>query len=385
MKQRQYIAYLVTVIAALTACESNDMPVQHADSYDYITFAAKTQKLLTRTNPYEAYNPETHPSTMAVFGYYDIADYGALTQTRATSTTLPNPIFDNEAVSYNASEKTWTTTSKSRWDNYRSATSFDFFGYMPLTTGAKVIRTADNEYTLTIPFSMPTTESIIFDSRQAPIICALPEHKEGTTAEGDEFTFERIVNLQFDQTLTAYRLLFKLDTKMGAMRQFRIKGVSLSGDIATSCNISRTYHWKKNSWTADDITWTDINRQQFTDADITIPYVESDADNADNDKQTMLVSTTDYTQWGPVFYTIPDILFQPTISVTYDVEFTAKDGSTIITRKDITSSIDLNKENFSNLATGKTAMINPIRILIQPRYLYVLADEDAYTGHLLIE
>lgn len=30
-------------------------------------------------------------------------------------------------------------------------------------------------------------------------------------------------------------------------------------------------------------------------------------------------------------------------------------------------------------------MINPIRILIQPRYLYVLADEDAYTGQLLID
>ena len=30
-------------------------------------------------------------------------------------------------------------------------------------------------------------------------------------------------------------------------------------------------------------------------------------------------------------------------------------------------------------------MIQPIQILIQPRYLYVMADEDAYTGRLLLE
>ena len=57
----------------------------------------------------------------------------------------------------------------------------------------------------------------------------------------------------------------------------------------------------------------------------------------------------------------------------------------MVTRKNVTSVITLNKDNFGNLTTGKTAMINPIRILIQPRYLYVLADQDAYTGHLLID
>lgn len=65
------------------------------------------------------------------------------------------------------------------------------------------------------------------------------------------------------------------------------------------------------------------------------------------------------------------------------MELIAKDGTTVVTRKDVTSNIVLNKGNFSSLATGKTAMIN--RILIQPRYLYVLADQDAYTGHLLID
>ena len=57
----------------------------------------------------------------------------------------------------------------------------------------------------------------------------------------------------------------------------------------------------------------------------------------------------------------------------------------VITRKGVTSAIELNEKNFESLKQGVTAMIYPIRILIQPRYLYVLADEDAYTGHLLID
>lgn len=99
----------------------------------------------------------------------------------------------------------------------------------------------------------------------------------------------------------------------------------------------------------------------------------------------MRVTSAGYTQWGADIYTIPDAKFLPVINVKYDVEFIAEDGTTIVTRKNVTSGITINKDNFSSLTTGKTAMISPIRILIQPRYLYVLADEDAYTGQLLID
>lgn len=105
----------------------------------------------------------------------------------------------------------------------------------------------------------------------------------------------------------------------------------------------------------------------------------------DDATQSAIVNSTGYTQWGANFYTIPDDAFTPEIKVTYDVEMIAEDGSTVVTRKDVTSKITLNKDNFGNLTTGKTAMLNPIRILIQPRYLYVMADQDAYTGHLLID
>lgn len=56
---------LIILLAILTACESSDMPIQHADNYAYISFSAKTEKTLTRTNPYEAYDAAKHPATMA--------------------------------------------------------------------------------------------------------------------------------------------------------------------------------------------------------------------------------------------------------------------------------------------------------------------------------
>ena len=386
-KQMTHLGILL--LAGLSSCESNESTIQHADNYNYITFAVQAEQVGTRTNPYEAYDPNRHPSTMGVFGYHDIANYEALT--RASYTPDPNPIFDNEVANYSKTEKSWATTSKKSWDKYRGAKTFDFFAYMPQTAGSEVSRTATDTYTLSIPFAMPTDKHILFESEQTavPIICAKPEHKEGTTAGGDDFTFERVVKMQFDQTLTAYRLLFRLDAKMGALRQFRIKKVQLSGDIATSGTVSRTYQWTNSDWTANSIRWSNLTRQTFgTTSSIDIPYANTAAGSAkiynDTDK-TLLVTTTGYSQWGEAFYAIPDASFLPTISVTYDVEFVAEDGKTVITRKEVTSDITLNKGNFSGLTTGGIAMINPVRILIQPRYLYVMADQDAYTGHLLID
>ena len=385
------IAYIAIIIATLTACESTDMPIQHPDNYDFITFSAKTEKPQTRTNPYEAYDNTKHPATMGVYAYYG-----------APNTT----IYNNDIVSYNTTTKGWTAQQRKRWDDFIGAKYFDFYAYMPKVEGAKLEQTTSTSgytYTLSFPFAMTTTDGTtttaapaIFDPKEAPIICATPEHKEDTDASGKEFTFERVVNFKFDQTLTAYNLNFKLDPRMGALRQFRIKKVTLSGSIACSGTVSRSYTWNttKKEWTAGAITWNDINRQEFTnDAPFEIPYVASSQAAAENDNKTILIdqSCPEFTQWGANFYTIPDAQFMPTIAVTYDVVFKDENKNEVITRQDITSTIKLNKENFyptsgtGSIGAGKTAMINPINILIQPLYLYVLADQDAYTGHLLIE
>lgn len=406
---------LIILLAILTACESNDMPIQHADNYAYISFSAKTEKTLTRTNPYEKYDAAKHPATMGVFGYYSSTSHPNLDGA--------NSIYSNESVSYNSTTENWTATNRKRWNEYLGkATSFHFFAYMPKVDGAKVIEeksdatsstSTSRTFTLSFPFAMstsaeetssentssnPTPSPVIFDIRKAPIICAKPQRKDSMDAQKTEYLFDRVVNFKFDQTLTGYRLLFKLDTKMGAVRQFRIKRVTLSGNLATSGTVSRSYTWDmtKKEWTQGAIEWKegDLTYNNYTaTAPFEIPYKEN-TDNTltafENETKSILLdnSITDYTQWGPAFYTIPDKNFTPTIKVTYDVVFKDEKQQEVITRKDVTSAIELNEKNFESLKNqkqGVTAMIYPICILIQPRYLYVLADEDAYTGHLLID
>lgn len=405
---------LIILLAILTACENNDMPIQHADNYAYISFSAKTEKTLTRTNPYEKYDAAKHPATMGVFGYYSSTSHPKL--------GVDNSIYSNESVSYNSTTENWTATSRKRWNDYLGkATSFHFFAYMPKVDGAKVIEeksdatsstSTSRTFTLSFPFAMstsaeetssentssnPTPSPVIFDIRKAPIICAKPQRKDSMDAQKTEYLFDRVVKFLFDQTLTGYRLLFKLDTKMGAVRQFRIKCVTLSGKLATSGIVSRSYTWDvtKKEWTQGAIEWKegDLTYTNYTaTAPFEIPYKEN-TDNTltafeNETKSILLDSITDYTQWGPAFYTIPDKNFTPTIKVTYDVVFKDEKQQEVITRKDVTSAIELNEKNFESLKNqkqGVTAMIYPICILIQPRYLYVLADEDAYTGHLLID
>lgn len=410
---------LIILLAILTACESSDMPIQHADNYAYISFSAKTEKTLTRTNPYEAYDAAKHPATMGVFGYYSSTSHPKL--------GVDNSIYSNESVSYNSTTENWTATSRKRWNEYLGkATSFHFFAYMPKVDDAEVIST-NRTFTLSFPFAMstsaeetssentssnPTPSPVIFDFdiKKAPIICAQPQSKEGMDAQKTEYTFDRVVKFKFDQTLTGYRLLFKLDTKMGAVRQFRIKSVTLSGKLATSGTVSRSYSWDetKKEWTQGAIEWkegdlTYTNFEESTAAGgntVTAPFKIPYKDNKDDTNTTSSAfenatksilldnSIKDYTQWGPAFYTIPDKKFTPTIKVTYDVVFKDEKQQEVITRKNVTSAIELNEKNFESLKNqkqGVTAMIYPIRILIQPRYLYVLADEDAYTGHLLID
>ena len=409
------VTSLIILLAILTACESNDMPIQHADNYAYISFSAKTEKTLTRTNPYEAYDAAKHPATMGVFGYQSSTSHPKL--------DVDNTIYSNESVSYNSTTENWTATNRKRWNEYLGkAISFHFFAYMPKVDGAKVIEeksdatsstSTSRTFTLSFPFTMSTsaeetsTENtssnhtpspVIFDIKKAPIICAKPQSKDSMDAQKTEYIFDRVVKFKFDQTLTGYRLLFKLDTKMGAVRQFRIKRVTLSGKLATSGIVSRSYIWDetKKLWTQGAIEWKDLAYTTFRESTaaggntvteestVTAPF------EIENATKSILLdnSIKDYTQWGPAFYTIPDKNFTPTIKVTYDVVFKDENQKEVITRKDVTSAIELNEKNFESLKNqkqGVTAMIYPIRILIQPRYLYVLADEDAYTGHLLID
>ena len=392
---------LFAFLASLTACESNDLPIQHADSYRYITFAARTQKMTTRADDrYESYDPvqRMHPQDMGVFGYYNFATHSF--ETTGTETGGKNhAIFDNIQVDYDTSTKTWSTKEEKRWDAYPDC-NFDFFGYMPHSESATLSKPSATEstYLLTIPFSMPTINcnpSPILaqkDLRLAPIICAKPEHKGSTAAGGSDATFGRVVTFLFDQTLTGYNLNFQLDQKMNAIRHFRIKGVKIYGKglndegLATGGKVSRSYTWSNNEWTAKAIQWSHLNKEIIREENAIQLAKDKNSETpfTPGANESMDIDDSKYHRWGTTFYAIADASFVPTIAVTYDVILKDEKGETV-TRQDVTSTIILGNKYFETLNPAQTAAIYNINILIQPRYLYVLADQDAYTGHLLIQ
>lgn len=413
MKKLKYILSQFAILASLSACDSSDMPVQHSDHYDEITFTvenqkvenqkAKSQNAATRANEYEKYDPTLHPVQMGVWGYYyDIKQLG----------NAGTSIFNNQLVSYDSNKNAWGYGEPKKWEAYKEARHFDFFAYMPYQqeTGSSIAISTDADshtdtYTLSVPYapsgfssssstsstsssstssSLSTSSSnypFLFDAQNAPIICALPEHRTVKSDQDEKLSFEHTVKFKFDQTLIGYKLLFKLDPTMGAIRQFHIKSVNITGEIPVSGTFTRafTYSTTTKKWTAGKIVWENIATRTYTkDAPVSIPYQNTSSSSLE-------ISSTEYQPWGDIFYTIPLATFQPTINVTYDVKMTTQDGKTPITRENVTSSILLNKDNFSNINTGSTATINSIRILIQPRYLYVMSDQDAYTGYLLID
>lgn len=385
MKKKQYITLLTTVLIGMNACESSDLPIQHADSYDYITFAVKTQKTQTRAQVYEGYDASRHPQTLGVFGYYNLPDHDF-------TSAEGNAIFNNETVNYDKTSGNWKTNPERKWDDYKS-NNFDFFGYMPQNAQASLTKssTSESTYVLSIPYTIQINDKpspILFDLKQAPIICALPEHKEGTTAAGTEKTFERVVEMKFDQTMTGYYLNFQLDTRMNVLRHFRITGVKIYGTLPTGGILSRSYTFNGNSWTAEAIKWTDLQTTNF-DASTGIALAkDKDAKKtalpAAND--TLNLNDTKFRRWGATFYAPSTTLFVPTIAVTYDVTMEdEKNKKEVTTRENVTSTIILNQQYFSTLKPESTATIYPINILIQPRFLYVLADQDAWSGFLLVD
>ena len=234
MKKSNPIFSSIALLAGLSACSSNDMPVQHSDQYDNITFTVETQKVATRANEYETYDPDLHPQQMGVFGYQ------ANSQT-SDHTLLGN--FNNQQVIFDKTQSTWEYGTPKKWEDYQEARFFDFLAYMPYrdnkdnteNTEKLPSITIQNDaakqtetYTLSIPYHPTTYTSaspFVFDSKSAPIICALPEHREVKDENGNKKSFDHTVRFKFDQTLIGYKLLFKLDPQMGAIRQFHIKKV----------------------------------------------------------------------------------------------------------------------------------------------------------------
>lgn len=383
----------LTASLILIACQSEDnLPVQHPDDYGLITFSAIAEKPITRaTNGYEQYDAAKHPATMGVFGYHDMVSASVSASPDAVS------MLSNVRMDYDTTGKTWKYNDKKDekyWADFAHSKTFDFVAYMPYREGVAFTKAEGAQGSYTLSFDIPALSEgnnalpILTDTRYAPIISNVPVHETQDIID----TKEKI-HFLFDQTLTGYNVQFQIDPSMNAIRHFRIKSVRLYGnDLPSGGTVSRTYTWDatNSTWSASDIAWSGI-RKATIEPNNAIAISFSDNSNNDTNEQqyydsstkTLIVTNGIYRKWGSDFFAIPDASFNPTIEVTYDVEL-SRDGK-VTAREDVTSRIAFSKANFDSIKAGLPGHINAIRILIKPRYLYVLADEEKAEGLLLVD
>lgn len=376
----------LAAVALFTACSNDIEYTEPNNKTDEIQFAVAnidmpTSDGMTTSRAGEhkhiAWNDAQHANTLGVFGYGD--------------GNKSNVIFDNQKVTNSTGN--WEYTPAKYWPEFAAKySSFDFFGYMvenPTSMPTASVTEEDGKYTLTFDASIGSNP-ILASPDNTPLICHAPYH---TTVVGMPIPF------QMDQTLTGYDVQFMLGEKMSKLRYFVINAVKVYGEnLPTGGKVCRTYTLTDDTWTAENVTWSDVTTTPVSAANA----VEIAKDWVINDKEadgyaenlaarTISAKSTDWKKWGAAglgkgaFYAIPHADFQPTIEVTYDVyaiDDNNKDESTI-TRKDVKSTIVLNKSNFESLALGTTGEIQHINIKIVPDYLYVLSDDDQVTGFLI--
>lgn len=401
------IIYSFIAATALTACSESDLLSQatlsdEAKDSKLITFEAgnAANQVSRASTGYREWDIAKDPSTMGVFGWFDLS---------ATNLTdADHKMFDNVQNIYGATDvqnpnlaawtsdnqQKWTYVGPKYWADYTYWSSFDFFAYMPYQDdpAATVTSPVANQYKLKVPSVSLGANAVITDedTRNFPLICALPKH---LSAPGYDNT-RNTIPFQFDQTLAGMKLEFQLGTKMGEIRQFRIKEVKLVGAVGAlpiSGDITRTYTWADGAWSAGDVIWESLTKNTSAIDDYDIPNLVDTDDNPETapvQTDIVVTSAAKAEPWGTTRYFIPDPTeFTPTIRVTYDVEVLKEDGNEFITRKNVTSDIVVNSTNFPNynVENVKAGNIITLHINIVPDYLYVLSDFDHTTGVLVVD
>lgn len=378
----------LAAIALFTAC-NNDIEYTEPDNKtDMIQFSVASidapassgkAKVASRAGEHThiAWNDDYHANTLGVFGYGD--------------GKLSNVIFDNQkaTATYADSKWFWRPSADKYWAEFTQYSSFDFFGYMleddDLAEGnlpAATITKDGSNFTLSFPATL--SAPILLSGDNTPLICHAPHR---TTVPGFAIPF------QMDQTLTGYDIQFQLGEKMSKLRYFVIKSVKVYGEnLPVGGTVSRTYTLTDGVWKAEAVTWNVVTKASIAagDADA-IPLAPEWPTESNKADRTISAVNTTWVKWGGsdlgkgAFYAIPHTDFQPTIEVTYDVYTDADangEGGTL-SRKNVKSTIVLNKTNFESLALGTTGEIQHINIKIVPDYLYVLSDDDQVTGFLI--
>ena len=379
-----HISLALTLTLSFISCSNEDFLTTSSDETKVMSFSIGTSMDEVASKASITYRPwETgDPTTIGVYGLHDRG--------------MAEKIFDNQQVTWNEGESKWEYTPLKYWADYTSFKTFDFFGYMPRVAsdssnpeeprnGAKLEKDPEAEdYTLSFPVTL--SNSVINDVRYVPLICATPVHK---TRVGETISYF------MDQTMTGFSLKFKLGDKMSNIRDFVIKSVKIKGAIGalpTYGVVSRTYTYdpSTDSWSAGDITWSDIATNAVA-IDYEVPFVDHDGEGTiyDSTNSTLRIGYSNpgaESQWGANFYAIPSASFTPTIEVKYDVTVQDEKGNYIETRTDITNTIQFSNGYFDAYASGGSVdQLHTILVQIVPNYLYVLADADQRASWLSLE
>ena len=364
----------LTLSLVFASCSDEDFLTTSSDETKVMSFSIGTSmdevasKASITYRPWEAGDPTT-------IGVYGLHDRG-----------MAEKIFDNQQVTWNEVESKWEYTPLKFWADYTSFKTFDFFGYMPkIADGVLLEKNPEaEEYTLSFPVTL--SNSVINDVSNVPLICATPVHK---TRVGETISYF------MDQTMTGFSLKFKLGDKMSNIRDFVIKSVKIkgaAGALPTYGVVSRTYTYvpSTDSWTAGDITWSDIATNALA-IDYEVPFVDHDGAGTiyDSTNSTLRIGYSNpgaESQWGANFYAIPSASFTPTIEVKYDVTVQDEEGNYIETRTNITNTIQFSNGYFDAYASGGSVdQLHTILVQIVPNYLYVLADADQRASWLSLE
>lgn len=364
----------------ISACSEDLQPVMPDNYYDAVQFAVGEVRTGETASRAEGdihtitYKPSIHPDKLGVVACYEGENQQLVTQKVTTK----------DYVAVDAGGGKWS--SDLYWSTISDKTSIDFIGYMannslPDATVTKTPAGYKLEFAVSLeyPVLVQTVEAGNEKSKsvdKAPLVCCEPVHTTGPVSQAITFNMDRV--------LTGYSVWFQLGDRMDNLRDFIVKEVSVYGKAPVSAKATVEYGAAAHSKT---ITWSDYDTATSFGTDaapLKLVWKENDQD------KTLVVRNTSV-KWGEeatpssgAFFAIPSSSFNPTIRVKYDVVVNGTDNS-VVTRKDVISTIVLNSTNFPSLAQGKPGEINPIKIKIVPSYLYVLADKDQASGYIVLQ
>lgn len=343
-----YFSQAMLFVAA-AGC-SSDVAEVYPDGSDEIRISmGKSFSLLADPESgYRLWNRTIDPTTMGVI-----------------ATTNSESIFNNTKFNAPAleSETEWIANDgkKKYWLDYSSATSLDFFAYMPYNSGATL--TGDGS---TKTLTLPNVPGILGNSDKPYLVISSPLHF--SSAYGNTSSLA----LKMDQLMTCLCFQFMLGDKMSTLRTFKITKVKVS-EIPVSAAVTQHYTFADGSWTKGSMTYNNVSSSK-TYAEVTSTEGIIIGYNTEDPSK--------FTEYPGNFYMLPFDLTSviPEIEVTYDVY----DEDGYKTRSAV-STIQLNKTNFPNLSQMQSAHSIPIKIKIVPDKLHILSDADqSIAGYLVV-